>query len=183
CTVHFERYAVLVINIVSCESYQPTPNRRTSELAEAVGSNVVEYLNKIRALSSPEDIAAWHGFCKAHPSEKLRNWYAHKIMYPWLLPGFNKTLSRILCEFWDLTPNHTNLVEMAHAGTNRHTAINLRPLEAIQRYVFWKIKAMHQTHLLINAQALDESTAASIATANTMCIHRNPHNSEVDHAK
>lgn len=34
---------------------------------------MVEYLNKIRALSLPEDIAAWHGFCKAHPSEKLRS--------------------------------------------------------------------------------------------------------------
>lgn len=87
-------------------------------------------------------------------------------MYPWLLPGFNKTLSRIPREFWDLTPNHTNLVETDHAGTNRHTAINLRPLEAIQR-----------------ARALDESTAASIAAANTTCIHRNPHNSEVDRAK
>jgi len=63
------------------------------------------------------------------------DWYAHKIRYPWLLPGFNKYLSRMPNDFWDRTPHHTNLVETAHAGTNRSTQINLRPLEAIQRCV------------------------------------------------
>ena len=126
--------------------------RRTDELVGAVGMQTVQYLNKFRALSSPEDIVAWHEFCKGHPSEKLRSmfitenasvtslngstdWYAHNISYPWLLPGFNKYLSRMPDDFWDRTPHHTNLVETAHAGTNRSTQINLRPLEAIQRYV------------------------------------------------
>lgn len=68
------------------------------------------------------------------------DWYAHKISYPWLLPCFNKYLSWMPDDFWDRTPHHTNLVETAHAGTNRRTQINLRPLEAIQRYVTW---AMH----------------------------------------
>jgi uncharacterized protein YlxW (UPF0749 family) len=36
---------------------------------------------------------------------------------------------------------------------------------------------------MISARALDESTAASIAAANATCIHRNPHNTEVDRAK
>ncbi|KAF8229096.1 hypothetical protein L208DRAFT_1288337, partial [Tricholoma matsutake] len=89
CTVHFERCS--------------------DELVEAVGHNGVDYLNKFRALMSTSDIAAWHAFCKDHPSEKLKSqfssintlmclsmtpsdWYAHKISYPWLLPGFNKSL-------------------------------------------------------------------------------------------
>ena len=63
------------------------------------------------------------------------DWYAHKVTYPWLLPGFNKTISRMPHDYWDTTPHHTNLVETAHAGTNRHTQINLFPVEAIQQFV------------------------------------------------
>jgi uncharacterized protein YhbP (UPF0306 family) len=37
--------------------------------------NGVQYLNKFRVLSSPEDIAAWHAFCKDHPSQKLRSMF------------------------------------------------------------------------------------------------------------
>jgi hypothetical protein len=136
-------------------------HRWTDELVGALGKNTVEYLNKFRALSSPEDIAAWHAFCEDHLSEKLRSmfinlkivlqshppistdWYAHKIQYPWLLPGFNKYLSQMPNDFWDRTPHHTNLVETAHAGTNRSTQINLRPLEAIQRCVARMIYAKY----------------------------------------
>ena len=127
-------------------------SRRSDNLVEAVGVETVQYLNKFRALTAPSDIATWHRFCREHPSEKLRSmycevnhvlvliinlidWYTHKITYPWLLPGFNKVLSRIPNDFWDQTPNHTNLVETAHAATNRRTQINLLPLEAIQKLV------------------------------------------------
>jgi hypothetical protein len=37
--------------------------------------NGIQYLNKFRALSSPEDIAVWHAFCKDHPSQKLRSMF------------------------------------------------------------------------------------------------------------
>lgn len=52
-------------------------------------------------------------------------------MYPWLLPGFNRSLSRVPNAHWDVTPNHTNLVETAHVASNRYTGINLTPVEAI----------------------------------------------------
>jgi len=69
--------------------------------------------------------------------------YLHKIMYSWLLPGFNKHLSKMLNDFWDQTPHHTNLVETTHAGTNQSTNVHLQPLEAIQWYViqltFWAL--------------------------------------------
>ncbi|KAF8236700.1 hypothetical protein L208DRAFT_1009382, partial [Tricholoma matsutake] len=89
-------------------------------------------------------------------------WYAHKISYPWLLPGFNKALSRILNDFWDTTPSHTNLVEMAHSATNCSTHINLPLLEAIQQ-----------------ARVLDAQVAASIVAASDTCILHNANNSEV----
>ena len=63
----------------------------------------------------------------------IPDWYAHKISYPWLLPGFNRFLSRILEKFWDSTPGHSNLVETAHVATNRNTSIQLTPLEAIEK--------------------------------------------------
>ncbi|KAF8240009.1 hypothetical protein L208DRAFT_1127011, partial [Tricholoma matsutake] len=89
-------------------------------------------------------------------------WYAHKVSYPWLLPGFNKTLSRMPNDCWDTTPHHTNLVETAHAGTNRQTQINLLPIEAIQQ-----------------ARTLDAHVASSIMAVSNACILPNINNSEI----
>jgi hypothetical protein len=36
-------------------------------------------------------------------------------------------------KFWNSTPGHSNLVETAHAATNRNTDIHLTLLEAIER--------------------------------------------------
>lgn len=54
-------------------------------------------------------------------------------MYSWLLPGFNRTLSRMPEKFWNSTPRDSNLVETAHVATNRNTNIRLTPLEAIEK--------------------------------------------------
>jgi hypothetical protein len=85
-------------------------------------------------------------------------------------------------EFWDTTPNHTNLVETAHAATNRMTDINLRPLEAIQQYVLLWIQGNFTepaSPSIIRARVLDARMAASIMTAGDACILSNPNNSEV----
>jgi len=66
----------------------------------------------------------------------LLDWYAHKKSYPWLLPGFNRTLSRMPDTFWNSTPHDSNLVETAHVATNKSTDIKLTPLEAIEKYEF-----------------------------------------------
>lgn len=130
--------------------FPPKP-RGTDKLVTSVGRDAVEYLNMFHNLSSPADITAWHEFCKNHPSVDLKSklsfvvklldtdiwlqsdWYAHKVSHPWLLPAFNMNLSPMPNEFWELTPNHTNLVETAHVETNRNTNIHLKPLEAIQK--------------------------------------------------
>ena len=54
-------------------------------------------------------------------------------MYSWLLPGFNRTLSRMPEKFWKATPHNSNLVETAHVATNRNTNIRLTPLESIEK--------------------------------------------------
>ncbi|KAJ7877436.1 hypothetical protein B0H14DRAFT_3783557 [Mycena olivaceomarginata] len=103
CSVHFER--------------------STDALVSAIGQEAVDYLNHFRGLSDPVDIENWHQFY----------WYKHKIQYPWLLPGFNKSLSLFPPGYWHQSPSHTNLVESGHVATNRATSINLPPLKSIRR--------------------------------------------------
>ncbi|KAF8180278.1 hypothetical protein K438DRAFT_1976795 [Mycena galopus ATCC 62051] len=129
CSVHFER--------------------STDALVAVVGQEVVNYLNNFRGLSDPTDIENWHNFSRTHENKKLRgqfvllfiaevstnaqeDWYAHKIQYPWMLPGFNESLSRFPSGYWQQSPNHTNLVESAHVASNRATSINLPLLESIR---------------------------------------------------
>lgn len=81
--------------------------------------------------------------------------------------------------FWDRTPHHTNLVETAHAGTNRSTQINLRLLEAIQQCVARMIYAKY-IETFDRARTLDASVAVSITAAKRTCIFRNPHDGQID---
>jgi len=48
-------------------------DRGSGKLVEAVSAKTVNYLNKFHALSSANDMAAWHKFCSKHPNEKLRS--------------------------------------------------------------------------------------------------------------
>jgi len=72
-------------------------------------------------------------------SSLARSKLHHKASYPWLLPGFNSTLSRMPKEFWKSTPHDSNLVETAHVGTNQNTGIRLTPREAIEKYVVFQL--------------------------------------------
>ncbi|KAJ6485503.1 hypothetical protein DFH09DRAFT_1339782 [Mycena vulgaris] len=135
--------------------------RSTDTLVPAVGQETVDYLNRIRGFTSPDDIEAWHTFCRDHENKKLRDWYKHKIQYSWLLPGYNESLSLFPPGFWGQTPSHTNLVKSAHVATNQETGIKLLPLEAIER-----------------ARAFDRARAVSIASAMTTCIVPNANNSD-----
>ena len=47
--------------------------RGTEKLIGLLGHDVVEYLNKFRALDNLVDIAAWKKFCEEHPSKDLRS--------------------------------------------------------------------------------------------------------------
>ncbi|KAJ7091289.1 hypothetical protein C8R43DRAFT_1115101 [Mycena crocata] len=135
--------------------------RSTDALVGAVGQTTVNYLNRIRGLKTPEDIAAWHKHGREHPNKKLRDWYDHKMCYPWLLAGYNEYLSLFPPGFWNRTPNHTNLVESAHVATNRETGTQLLPLEAIQK-----------------ARIFDAQRAVSIATTRDTCILSNHNNND-----
>ncbi|KAG6807418.1 hypothetical protein H0H92_007610, partial [Tricholoma furcatifolium] len=139
--------------------------RGTDKLVQAVGKDVVDYLNKFPALSTQNDIDEFHKFCETYSESHpvFRNWYAHKTNYSWLLPGFNRFLSRVPENNWDVSRNNTNLVETAHAHTNRNTRTNLKPLEAIE-----------------TARIADGRLARSIASVEEDCILHNRNNSEAD---
>jgi hypothetical protein len=47
--------------------------RGTEKLIGSLGRDVVDYLNKFRALDSLADIAVWKKFCEEHPSKDLQS--------------------------------------------------------------------------------------------------------------
>lgn len=65
----------------------------------------------------------------------LTDWYNQKLAHPWYLPSVNQYLSLMTNESWVLTPNHTNIVETAHAARNADTGIRRPLLAAINEYV------------------------------------------------
>jgi hypothetical protein len=56
----------------------------------------------------------------------------HKLANPWILPSTNKFPSKISADSWDITPNHSNYIETAHAGRNAETAIGVGLLTGIE---------------------------------------------------
>jgi hypothetical protein len=109
-------------------------------------------LKSIMSLDTQHEIDTWHAFCAAQAHNDIKSmslrfsvnemtqyvedWYAHKRVNPWILPSVNKFLSAITNESWDITPNHSNLVETAHAGCNAETSIGVGLLTAILQFVF-----------------------------------------------
>ena len=72
CFVHFERQVFSICPHTAAVLAQPS-FRRTDSLVPIIGSDAVKYLNRFRALESPEDIATWHAFCSNHPSVDLKS--------------------------------------------------------------------------------------------------------------
>ncbi|KAJ7824717.1 hypothetical protein B0H14DRAFT_2596999 [Mycena olivaceomarginata] len=111
CSLHFERHI--------------------EELPQNIPKYVVARLKSILGLKTQEEIDNWHAFCTSQEDPAIKNWYAHKLANPWILPSINKFLSKISPENWDITPNHSNYVESAHAARNAETSTHLPLLTAI----------------------------------------------------
>lgn len=106
------------------------------------------------------------------------DWYEHKMRYPWLLPGYNRSLSKMPNEYWDLTPKDSNLVETGHVASNRHTNINLSPLEAIEKYISISLNIQVFLIKIYRARIMDARVATSIMAAGISCIPLNINNSK-----
>ncbi|KAF7976474.1 hypothetical protein HWV62_6741 [Athelia sp. TMB] len=129
CVVHFDRY---VIGSDNRESADSQVNSNIDELPkEEVSEDDIRRLKGFVGLRTDTEIASWHAFCQNSSCESIQNWYAQKISHPWLLPSLNRFLSKMSPDKWDLSPNHTNTVESAHAGMNAETSIGVAILTAI----------------------------------------------------
>ncbi|KAF7371862.1 hypothetical protein MVEN_00043200 [Mycena venus] len=121
--------------------------RHIDELPRDIPREVIQRLKSIASLKTKAEIDDWDGFCasqthigvkikKSHCllgdlTQHLEDWYAHKLANPWILHSINKYLSKISDANWNITPNHSNLVETAHAGRNAETSIGVGLLTAI----------------------------------------------------
>ncbi|KAJ7585023.1 hypothetical protein C8J56DRAFT_1089113 [Mycena floridula] len=137
--------------------------RGADKLVSEIGKEGVDYLLRIRGINNKEDLKTWQDYCKDHVSKGVRDWYNHKIKYPWLLGGFNQMLSKMPDGYWAQSPSHTNLVESAHTATNKATGIGLTLVEAVT-----------------NAHKYDRQAAAKLRTAHKSCILQNANNTDKD---
>ncbi|KAJ7713619.1 hypothetical protein B0H16DRAFT_1252776, partial [Mycena metata] len=96
-------------------------------------STVIDKLKSIIYLTTQEEIDEWHRFCKAQTHPAIQSWYQQKIANPWILPSVNKFLSNITDDNWDITPNHSNIAETAHAGRNKETSTGVGLLTGIMQ--------------------------------------------------
>ena len=54
-------------------------------------------------------------------------------MYPWIFLALNPILSSMNSNSWALSPNHTNIIEIAHAHRNAETSIGVPVLTAVEQ--------------------------------------------------
>ncbi|KAJ7652738.1 hypothetical protein DFH06DRAFT_1418342 [Mycena polygramma] len=119
---------LLAYNLRGCN---PHFLKHIEDLPDDIPRPVITRLKSIMGLATQEEIDAWHAFCAAQEHAAVKNWYAHKLANPWILPSINKFLSKISSEDWDITPHHSNLVESAHAARNAETSIHAPLLDCI----------------------------------------------------
>ncbi|KAF8580252.1 hypothetical protein K439DRAFT_1619957 [Ramaria rubella] len=110
--------------------------RNVEGLSKDVPHEEIEHLKSFMGLKSHHEIAEWHWQCIASPYKAVKDWYQNKIMHPWYLPSVNAFLFKIPKDSWKITPNHSNLVESAHAGWNADTQIGASALTAVIAFVF-----------------------------------------------
>jgi hypothetical protein len=165
-------------------------------LVPCIGEEEAKYIQLIRGFDNPTDIQSWRSFCSQHSNKKVRgmlfsllcvstveippDWYKHKAQYPWLLPAFNKSLSRFPPGYWEMSPNHSNLVESGHVETNANTGIGLSPVEAIEKYVHVVSFCFCFCFLILECRARshDAEVADSLLATDSTGILRNQNNTD-----
>ncbi|KAK6985119.1 hypothetical protein R3P38DRAFT_3450565 [Favolaschia claudopus] len=110
CSVHFERH--------------------NDELPDHIPQSVIKRLKSIMGLKTQAEIDEWHRDVDKLGETEITI-KREKDRNSWMYGGINKFKSKIAPEDHDLTPNHSNLIETAHAARNAETGIHLPLLEAI----------------------------------------------------
>ncbi|KAF8225893.1 hypothetical protein L208DRAFT_1503629 [Tricholoma matsutake] len=114
-----------------------------AQILGLVSAEVIKQLKGFVGLASQSEIDEWHAFCCSVDDESVQSidtiifWIFNKIQHEWYLPSLNRLLSSIDQESWDLTPNHSNLAETAHAARNAETSIGVPVLTAVLQVHEW----------------------------------------------
>ncbi|KAK7024854.1 hypothetical protein R3P38DRAFT_3193769 [Favolaschia claudopus] len=113
CSVHFERHI--------------------DELPDHIPQSTIKRLKSIMGLKTQAEIDEWHQDVDKFAENEItiKHWKEQKDRNSWMWGAINKFMSKIAPEDHDITPNHSNLVETAHAARNAETGIHLPLLEAI----------------------------------------------------
>ncbi|KAJ7702554.1 hypothetical protein B0H14DRAFT_2291350, partial [Mycena olivaceomarginata] len=109
--------------------------RGVTSLKSYVTPDVLKRFMDFPYMKTEEDLAHFTSWIRTLNIKKVRDWWTHKIQYPWILPSLIKSRSRIDPADWDLTDASTNLNEGQHHWTNQQTGVKLTILEAIGTYV------------------------------------------------
>ncbi|KZT20323.1 hypothetical protein NEOLEDRAFT_1151422 [Neolentinus lepideus HHB14362 ss-1] len=132
-------------------------DRNIDNLPKDIPIEVIKRLKGFPGLRNKAKVQAWQEWCFTSEYKAVRDWYAQKISHPWYLPSVNQFLSPMPKENWLSTPDHTNLVETAHAAWNAETGINSSLLDAI------KIQRQESLILSPRAYSQDQVLAAEFA--------------------
>ena len=130
-----------------------TSLRNIDKLPATLPRETIACLKGFMGLRTHNEIQEWHDFCWNSPSKSVRDEHLNyqfsnktlqslrldlhqqKINNPRLLPSLNAFLSKMDGTSWNLTPNHSNLVEGGHFGTNDITPIGKEIGKAVTRYL------------------------------------------------
>ncbi|KAJ7573260.1 hypothetical protein C8J56DRAFT_1066680 [Mycena floridula] len=93
--------------------------RGVLELCSHIAPEELEYLQNFPYLSMNDKIETFNLFCNISQNKKIKAWWAHKTMYPWLLPSLNRHLTQMNKNHFDLAPNNSNAVEGSHVQDNQ----------------------------------------------------------------
>ncbi|KAF8983291.1 hypothetical protein BDQ17DRAFT_1378123 [Cyathus striatus] len=138
-------------------------NRGVLNLRSHISEQDEYYLKSFPSLDSDLSIQRYKNFCLqlGQRNKKVKDWWAHKLSYPWLLPSLNRHLSLMHPDHWDLLPSNTNIVESSHANDNHVTSTNHSLLQAI-----------------LFAKALDNNTARVLKASVGSGVLTNSFNSD-----
>ncbi|KAJ7802256.1 hypothetical protein B0H14DRAFT_2185786, partial [Mycena olivaceomarginata] len=101
-------------------------------LKSYVTPDVLKRLMDLPFMKTEDDLAQFTSWIGTLNIKKVRDWWIHKLQYPWILPSLIKSRSRIDPADWDIFDASTNLNEGQHHWTNQQTGVKLTILEAIE---------------------------------------------------
>ncbi|CAK5282667.1 unnamed protein product [Mycena citricolor] len=113
-------------------------HRHVKELEKTTPFDLVQRIRSFPGLETRDEVESWLAEMPnaLQPYPDAHNWLKHKLSNRWILPSLSPVLSNIASDDFKTTPNHTNIVETAHAARNAETQKHVGLLDAILEFNF-----------------------------------------------